>query len=342
MIYEIGSKGLMPCGVNENESKNSLPIGTILKMEGYSYPSYVVVKNLGISERFPSYGATYLTVNPENYQQDRKQAYTLKHISQKKDGRIQVYITDEILPADEVLILWEKSEIRREASENIQQKADEVRIDCIERGKKLFAQYIPAEAKALIIAEKHQDDSEIQTDYFNHRTTATIILGWSASDRDNFKEMRKAALIIPETRHLGPGKGHFEARVIIGADIISNGSYYNKGQYSHWHREKEQGANGNILVFSTKEEAQAHIDKIGQPEAISFDGVLIPFEWSIEEDKLEHREKYSMGDGYYLKDGHGDSTGWAVRKQKKYRPEWSEEYFLAMGRRCIMEETANV
>lgn len=30
--------------------------------------------------------------------------------------------------------------------------------------------------------------------------------------------------------------------------------------------------------------------------------------------KDEHREKYSMGSGYYLKDGHSNSTGWAVSK----------------------------
>lgn len=31
-------------------------------------------------------------------------------------------------------------------------------------------------------------------------------------------------------------------------------------------------------------------------------------------EKAEHREKYSMGAGFYLKDGYRNSTGWAVRK----------------------------
>ena len=33
----------------------------------------------------------------------------------------------------------------------------------------------------------------------------------------------------------------------------------------------------------------------------------------------EHREKYSMGAGYYLKDGWRDATGWEVRKLRVYQ-----------------------
>ncbi|MBD3587547.1 hypothetical protein HHX48_17550 [Salinimonas sp. HHU 13199] len=35
-------------------------------------------------------------------------------------------------------------------------------------------------------------------------------------------------------------------------------------------------------------------------------------------DEAEHREKWSMGGGYYLKDGYRHSTGWEVRKVKLY------------------------
>src|SRR3546814_13409717 len=32
------------------------------------------------------------------------------------------------------------------------------------------------------------------------------------------------------------------------------------------------------------------------------------------DEKAEHREKYSMGAGYYLKNGWRDSSGWCVKK----------------------------
>jgi len=97
---------------------------------------------------------------------------------------------------------------------------------------------IPADAKAVLIAEMEIDDCDSMSDYFNVKTGRTIILGFSAHTRNNFKEMRKAALNNEETAFLA------------GADSDA-----------------------------------------------------------------EHRENYSMGAGYYLKDGHRYSTGWAIKKR---------------------------
>lgn len=98
--------------------------------------------------------------------------------------------------------------------------------------------YAPPWAKAAIVAEIDQDDSDSMTDYFNHKTLRAVVIGWSKHTRDLFPELRKAAATFPETADL--------------ADA---------------------------------------------PES------------------AEHREKYSMGAGYYLKRGWRDSNGWCVKKR---------------------------
>lgn len=96
---------------------------------------------------------------------------------------------------------------------------------------------IPAHAKAIIFAELEEDNCDGMTDYYNTKTTARVVLGWSKHTRDLFSEMRKHAARYPETAHL-----------------------------------------------ATKREEN------------------------------EHREKYSMGKGYYLKASGCFDSGWIIRK----------------------------
>ncbi len=118
---------------------------------------------------------------------------------------------------------------QREALEAHQRHATE--------GAAFLAEHRPTWAKALIIAELHQDDSDSMTDYFAHRTTRLLVLAWSRHTRDLFPELRKAAAIAAETAELAAAPA-----------------------------------------------------------------------------SAEHREKYSMGGGYYLKAGDRHGNGWAVRK----------------------------
>ena len=100
---------------------------------------------------------------------------------------------------------------------------------------------VPTDAKAVLIAQLVEDESDTMTDYFGSSTTKTVILGFSRHTRDLFPEMRKAA---------------------------------------------------------ARYEATAHLTEA--PE------------------DAEHREKYSMGGGYYLKDGYRHNSGWKVSKQSFY------------------------
>jgi len=100
----------------------------------------------------------------------------------------------------------------------------------------------PADAKAVIVAELIQDQSDSMNDYFGSTTRRTVILGFSSHTRDLFPELRKAALNFAETADL------FEAPA-----------------------------------------------------------------------SAEHREKYSMGGGFYLKAKCRHDSGWKISKARLYQ-----------------------
>lgn len=112
------------------------------------------------------------------------------------------------------------------------------------KGEAILSRLLEARpnAKAMIVAELHEDMSDSQSDYFASRKVKILILALSDHTRDVFSEMRKAAANAPETAH---------------------------------------------LVNAPKD--------------------------------AEHREKYSMGAGYYLMNSESTHEGWRVRK-------WDIEY----------------
>ena len=176
------------------------------------------------------------------------------------------------------------------------------------------AHRVPAWAKAVILGERIQDKSDIMTDYHHSRTIQTIVLGFSKHTRDLFPEMRKAALNAPETAHLGPDCGHFEPRVLIATDFLSNGSYYHAGQSSPWHSDELP----ERKHYTTEAEAQAWIDNRPELTPMMEGEKEVYFKWKIQSEEIEHREKYSMGAGFYLKDGYRHSNGWQVSKARTW------------------------
>lgn len=103
MLYNInfGTGKLEPID-ETNGDKNNLPVGTIIQLEGYDCPEYVITGNRGLDARDTSYGANYDCVNLTNGSEVTKQAYTLEWLQEKKNQRIQMYITDRIMTADEM------------------------------------------------------------------------------------------------------------------------------------------------------------------------------------------------------------------------------------------------
>ncbi len=278
-LFEIGSGGMVEISVKTDDTKNQLQPGRILELNGYNCPRYVIVKNQGIDSKYAHYGARYLCVNLEDFTFKIEQAYTMRHISDRKDGRIQLYITDETLDTIQTADAFRKAEINQTEETDRNTKAETLRNESVQKGRELFAKYIPADAKALIVAELESDDCDMQTDYFNTTHSGLVVLGWSTHKRDIFSEMRKHAHKIPETEHLATAP-------IVG----SNGDEKTDDNKDFWHPSDE------------------------------------------------HREKYSMGAGYYLKRTGRYSTGWKIEKQRKYREDWGEDIYISLAKRCIFEE----
>jgi len=165
----------------------------------------------------------------------------------------------------------------------------------------------PEWAKAVIVAELEEDRSEIMTDYHATTTTKTVPLAWSRHERDLFPELRKAAALYAPTSHLGPGKGVFVVRVIFDTDVRNcNGRNFYQGDYS--------GSHGEPEYFDTRDDAEAWIAYQPELSKCWYGETLVSYSWQIQERPIEHREKYSMGHGYYLKASCRYSSGWRVVK----------------------------
>lgn len=145
-------------------------------------------------------------------------------------------------PAAECLAMLEAAKAKRAAFHAEQAAEREAHAAKVSAWRDEIRGNIPADAKAVIVAELEHDASDTMTDYFNTQTSRCVILGFSRHTRDLFAEMRKAAARLPETAHLE-----------------------------------------------------------NAPE------------------DAEHREKWSMGAGYYLKASGRYSDGWKVLKRALYQ-----------------------
>jgi len=82
-----------------------------------------------------------------------------------------------------------------------------------EERRRIFNAVKPEWAKAYIVAELHENESDIMSDYYGHKTVREVFLGFSKSSRNSFPELRKIVAQFPEAAHLaGPeGEEHREA-----------------------------------------------------------------------------------------------------------------------------------
>lgn len=154
----------------------------------------------------------------------------------------------------------------------------------------------PAWAKAVIIAEYREDHSDSMSDYWGSSVVLTVPLAWSKHRRDLFPEMRKAARAFKPTAHLGPDRSVFVVHVV--------GSAGRGFSFDH----------GEPVRFELARDAADFMKSQPKPRSITFDGITAEFKWCVREEPIEHREKWSMGGGYYLKAGDRHDTGWSVRK----------------------------
>jgi hypothetical protein len=203
--------------------------------------------------------------------------------------------------AGEALIGWEAEQAK--ASTIAREEAHKQSLRDAEAGQHVMA---GRPEQYAIIAELQQDESDSQSDYFASRTTTTIVLALSSHGKDLFSEMRKAAALMPETAHLGPGRDEWRVMKLAPA-----------GDHRHW--DGRLGEYEGKSTFGTRAEAQAFLDAALARDQAKRDAVPfmpfcpeVPNGAEIECESVEHREKYSMGKGFYLQVG--SYGGWRVKK----------------------------
>ncbi|AZO29364.1 hypothetical protein [Mesorhizobium sp. M1B.F.Ca.ET.045.04.1.1] len=105
------------------------------------------------------------------------------------------------------------------------------------------ASKIPAWAKAVIVAELIEDQSDSMTDYYGGKTVRTVILGFSKHTRDLFPELRQAARNFAETAALADAPETAENR----QKWSMGGGYFLKvgGRYSNGWKVSKQSFYGN-------------------------------------------------------------------------------------------------
>ena len=105
----------------------------------------------------------------------------------------------------------------REGLENALRQQDEKRAkerarqQRREERRRIFNAVKPEWAKAYIVAELHENQSDPMSDYYGHKTVKEVFLGFSKSSRNSFAELRKVVAQFPEAAHLA-GKGGEEHR----------------------------------------------------------------------------------------------------------------------------------
>jgi hypothetical protein len=228
-------------------AKQAVKKNQIVQMNGYNDDRYVVY-----DIQPTKWGLSYGLINLRTHKFG--QCELIRPLS-KKYG-VGYYSDDEnpqFMDAFEVLALYSEAE-QLAGEKRKERKAEQERDEQLQAiGRERLQTLIPADAKAAIIAELHENESDSMTDYYGYSTQRTVILGFSTHTRDLFPEMRRYA-------------ANFEGTAYLAAE--------NK--------------------------------------------------------EYEHREKYSMGDGYYL--GKSKYSGWTVSKERIYdREKFMERFALTAG-----------
>lgn len=218
-------------GANKSidRAKQVVEAGQIIQMEGYSYDRYVVYEI-----RKNDWGIAYKLINLRT-----KEFYTADIIRPLKEKFGIGYYYDsenpQFMDSFEVAILLQEAHGQKKA-EDEEAEQEKIRVEQVkEIGRKRFAEILPEDAQAVIVARLRQNESDSQTDYYAHSTQRTVIIGFSKHKRDIFSEMRKHAPNFEETAYLAEPNEDYEHREKYS---MGDGYYLGESKYSGWIIEK--------------------------------------------------------------------------------------------------------
>ena len=213
-----------------DRAEQVVEVNQVIQMEGYSYHSYVVydiTKN--------QWGITYKLIDLTT--KDFHTADIIRPLKEKF-GIGFYYDSDnpQFMDSFEVAILLQEAQVQAKAEADKEEK-ERIRVEEVKAiGSKRFAEILPENAQAVIVARLKQDESDSQTDYFASSTQRTIILGFSTHKRDIFSEMRKHASNFEETAYLAEYNADYEHREKYS---MGAGYYLGESRYRGWIIEKD-------------------------------------------------------------------------------------------------------
>jgi len=216
---------LLGAGVSYDTNQQAVEKRQIIQLKGYHDDRYVVYDIVkGCS------GLNYKLINLRTH--EFEQCDMIRPLS-KKFG-IGFYY-DDVNP--QFMDEYEIAMLRNEAEQIMQGKNEEAQKQAERNeqlraiGRKRLQTLIPKDAKAIIIAELHRNESEPMTDYYGYSTERTVILGFSTHTKDLFSEMRKYASNFEETAFLAAEHSEYEHREKYA---MGSGYYLGESKYSGW------------------------------------------------------------------------------------------------------------
>jgi hypothetical protein len=212
-------------------AKQTVAKNQIIQMNGYEYDRYVVYDITEGNGRL-----IYKLINLRT----RKfgQCDLIRPLSEKFG--IGYYYDDgnpQFMDAFEVLALYSEAEYKAREEQEARQKEQERDEQLQAIGRERLKTLIPENAKAVIVAELHENESDSMTDYYGYSTQRTVIIGFSNHTRDLFSEMRKNASNFTETAYLATENKEYEHREKYS---MGDGYYLGESKYGGWTVSKER------------------------------------------------------------------------------------------------------
>jgi hypothetical protein len=222
---------LLGANATFDTNKQAVAKNQIIRMNGYNDDRYVVYDIVS-----SQWGSSYGLVNLRTKQFAK--CDLIRPLSQQFG--IGYYFDNEnpeFMDAFEVTVLKGEAERNRQAEQDAKQQQEESDEQLKAIGRQRLEAIVPADVKAVIVAELHEDESDGMTDYYGYRTKRTVILGFSAHTRDLFSEMRKVAANFEDTAHLAEENEKYEHREKYS---MGDGYYLGESKYHGWIIQKEK------------------------------------------------------------------------------------------------------
>jgi hypothetical protein len=314
---------LLGANASYDTGKQAVAKNQIIQMNGYEDDRYVVYD---ITEGHS--GLIYRLINLRTHRFG--QCDLIRPLSEKFG--IGYYYDDEnpqFMDAFEVAVLRSEAEQAEKTEMEEMREEQERREQLKATGKERLQTLIPEDAKAVIIAELHEDDSDPMTDYFGYHTARTVILGFSTHTKDLFSEMRRYAANFEGTAHLAEENKEYEHREKYS---MGAGYYLGKSRHSGWSVKKEKfygerertveryaliaGDEANICVKDQAEATATH-------EAVTGDFMIVDYSEKAlavfgDTKPVKDRLK-ALGGRFNPKLTHGGTkqAGWIFSKSKE-------------------------